>query len=117
MAAKAAAGSVARVMGRPMTRKSAPASIFALSVLGVAGLGFVVDQILFYLHAAMPSLLDTNALNLLNQTFANASPAAFAGMTLVISIGPGVAEELFFRGVLMILSRFTSSSGLVMTRM
>ena len=78
--------------------RSTSPSVFALAITGVAGLGFVVDQVLFYLHAAMPSLLDTHSLNLLNQAFAAASPAAFVGMTLVISIGPGVAEELFFRG-------------------
>ncbi|MCP4198984.1 MAG: CPBP family intramembrane metalloprotease [Proteobacteria bacterium] len=78
--------------------KSAKSTLFALSIIGIAGLGFVADEILFLLHRIMPELLNINALVLLNQTFASASPLGFVWLTLVISIGPGVAEEFFFRG-------------------
>jgi hypothetical protein len=78
--------------------KSAKTTLFALSLIGIAGLGFVADEILFLLHRIMPELLNINALTLLNQTFASASPLGFVWLTLVISIGPGVAEEFFFRG-------------------
>jgi membrane protease YdiL (CAAX protease family) len=78
--------------------KSAKSALFLVAILGIAGIGFVADEILFLLHRAMPQLLDTHALALLNQTFANASPLAFLGLTLVLSAGPGIAEEFFFRG-------------------
>jgi len=72
--------------------------IYVVCALGMAGLGFVVDQVTFLLHRGSPALFDTRTLEQIAGIFEAASPVAFVALTLVVVIGPGIGEELFFRG-------------------
>ena len=80
---------------------SARPSVFAISIIGVVGAGFIVDQAIFFLHWLAPEIFDTRGLQMFSRIFASASPAAFAAMTVAVVIGPGIGEELFFRGLVL----------------
>ncbi len=76
----------------------APPAVFVASVVGIAGVGFLVDEVTFLLHSVAPDFFDATSLATFNQAFISASPLAFVGLTLVVAAGPGIGEELFFRG-------------------
>ncbi len=76
----------------------APPAVFVVSAIGIAGVGFLVDEIIFLLHSVAPGFFDAAGLATFNQLFTSASPLAFVGLTFVVATGPGIGEELFFRG-------------------
>ncbi len=73
----------------------------ALALIGIVGAGMLVDQVTFLLHSAAPTFFDSTGLDALNRVFLDASPLVFACLTLIISAGPGLGEELFFRGIIL----------------
>lgn len=81
--------------------------LVGLSLLGISSVGFLVDEVLFHLHATLPTLFDSAGLASLNTLFAKADPVSFLVLTIVVSLGPGIGEELFFRGF--VLRAFASS--------
>ncbi len=76
----------------------ARAPVFAAAMLGVVGLGFLVDEVTFLLHGLDPERFDASGLELFNTIFVQAQPAWFVVLPVVVSLGPGFGEELFFRG-------------------
>lgn len=76
-------------------------SLALVPLLGIVGMGFLVDEIIFLMHRAWPTVFDTAGLDLFNRIFASASPVAFVAMTAAVAIGPGVGEEFFFRGFIL----------------
>lgn len=81
--------------------KPAKISVFITVASGVLGLGFLTDEALYLLHRASPQLFNPAGLDMFNDIFRAASPAAFAALTLTVTLGPGICEELFFRGLVM----------------
>ncbi len=79
----------------------------ALSLVGIVGAGVLVDQVTFLLHSAAPTFFDSTGLDALNRVFLDASPLVFAVLTLIISVGPGLGEEMFFRGIILRSFRIT----------
>jgi membrane protease YdiL (CAAX protease family) len=77
---------------------AAPWTVVAASAVGMAGVGFLVDEIIYLIHSVAPRLFDSGGLDAFNLVFYNASPAAFVALTAVVVIGPGIGEEFFFRG-------------------
>jgi hypothetical protein len=77
----------------------APTAVLAAA--GVLPAGLVIDQVAFLLHRAWPRLFDSGTLDAFSRVFSDSAPAAFVLVTLVISIGPALGEELFFRGLLL----------------
>ncbi len=73
--------------------------LVGLSVVGVVGLGFLVDQVLFIIHNASPTTFPTQGLEAFNTAFQNAPLPWFLVLTVLVAIGPGLGEELFFRGL------------------
>ncbi len=71
------------------------------SLVGMAACGFVVDQVLFLLHNAAPQLFDTEGLAAFGRSFAGASLGGYVLMTVVVALGPGLGEELMFRGLVL----------------
>ena len=80
---------------------AAPPGVIAASVVGVLGLGFLVDEVTFLLHAVDGEVFVTHGLDHFNRLFAEASPVVFIFLTLTVSLGPGMGEELFFRGLVL----------------
>ncbi len=78
--------------------RPAPYALLAVSVIGIIGLGFLIDEVTFLLHSAAPQLFDATGLMAFNKVFESASLAGFVGLTLVVTIGPAIGEEFFFRG-------------------
>jgi membrane protease YdiL (CAAX protease family) len=76
-------------------------SLVFFAFLGIAGTGFIVDEALFLLHSLFPTAFNTNGLTAFNTVFAQASTGAFFVLTLAVTIGPGIGEELFFRGLML----------------
>ena len=76
-------------------------SVFSVSCFGVLGLGFLVDEVTFVLHSLDPILFATDGLDLFNQLFLDATPLLFLILTAAITLGPGIGEELLFRGLLL----------------
>jgi membrane protease YdiL (CAAX protease family) len=76
-------------------------AVIALSMLGMVGLGFLVDELTFFLHTASPETFSSDGLDLFNQMFQLASPLVFLLLTLAVTLGPGLGEELLFRGLLL----------------
>lgn len=72
-----------------------------LATLGVVGLGFLVDESVYLLYRTDPAFFSPAGLDLFNQMFKEASPAVFWMLTIVVTLGPGIGEELFFRGLMM----------------
>lgn len=75
--------------------------MFGFALLGVVGLGFLVDELTFVLYQAAPNVFDTEGLDVFNRMFSQATPTLFALMTLAVALGPGLGEELLFRGLLL----------------
>ncbi len=75
--------------------------ILVAGALGVLGVGFLVDEVTFLLHLADPATFATEGLDYFNRLFANASTPVFLLLTLTVTVGPGVGEELFFRGLVL----------------
>lgn len=65
---------------------------------GIAGLGIAVDSLLGLMAKLAPSLFDEAALRVVFDAFATAGPVETVLLAVVISLGPGLAEELGFRG-------------------
>ncbi|MDD5309114.1 MAG: CPBP family intramembrane metalloprotease [Deltaproteobacteria bacterium] len=76
-------------------------SALVLAAAGVVPVGIVVDEVTFLLHAAAPGLFDTRALDTFSDVFALSGAASFALVTVVVTVGPALGEELFFRGFLL----------------
>lgn len=74
------------------------AKLVAAALIGVIGVGFLVDEAVFWLHSLSPSLFDDSGLDSFNRIFASAHPLSFVALTIVVSLGPGIGEEFFFRG-------------------
>jgi membrane protease YdiL (CAAX protease family) len=72
--------------------------VIVVSALGIIGMGFLVDEVVFIIHHLAPGMFSSSGLEMFNRVFVNASPVAFVLLTVVISIGPGIGEEFFFRG-------------------
>lgn len=72
-----------------------------LAIAGVLPAGIAIDEATFLLHSLAPDLFDATALDTFAGTFGQAGSLAFATLALTISLGPGIAEELFFRGMLL----------------
>lgn len=77
-----------------------PAAL-GLAVLGVVGLGFLVDESVYLLYRTNPEFFNPAGLDLFNQMFTAATPGVFVLLTIVVTLGPGIGEELFFRGLMM----------------
>lgn len=77
---------------------SAPPRLIAAAAVGMVGAGFLVDELVYLVHSAAPALFDSYGLDAFNRIFYSASPVAFAALTAAVVIGPGIGEELFFRG-------------------
>lgn len=75
-----------------------PEPTYAAALLGVIGVGFLVDEVTFLLHSLSPALFDASGLALFNSIFIEASPGWFVLITIAVSLGPGFGEEIFFRG-------------------
>jgi membrane protease YdiL (CAAX protease family) len=75
--------------------------IFAYAALGIVGVGFLGDEAVFVLHRFMPGTFDTTTLTAFNELFVSAPTATFVILTLVVAVGPGIGEELFFRGLVL----------------
>jgi len=73
-------------------------ALVVLSLLGMAAVGFLADEVVFQLHSLFPILFDPAGLAGLNTIFASADSGSFIALTVVVSLGPGIGEELFFRG-------------------
>jgi membrane protease YdiL (CAAX protease family) len=69
--------------------------------LGIVPAGILVDELTFALNRYWPSTFDATGLDTFNQIFSGASTAGFAVVTLAVTIGPAVGEELFFRGLVL----------------
>jgi membrane protease YdiL (CAAX protease family) len=76
-------------------------SVFVFAGLGIVGLGFLVDEVVFLLHSANPTFFNPSGLDMFNQMFQRASLGGFIALTAVVTLGPGIGEELFFRGLMM----------------
>ncbi len=72
-----------------------------LAIAGVLPAGIAIDEATFLLHSLAPDLFAATALDTFAETFGQAGSLAFATLALTISLGPGIAEELFFRGMLL----------------
>lgn len=75
--------------------------MFGFALLGVVGIGFLVDEITFILYQTAPQMFDTEGLDMFNRMFNQAPPVLFVLMTLAVTLGPGLGEELLFRGLLL----------------
>lgn len=75
--------------------------VFGYACLGVLGLGFIVDEVTFLLHTMDPVLFGSEGLDLFSSLFSNAPPVLFLLLTLAVTLGPGIGEELLFRGLLL----------------
>ncbi len=78
-----------------------PASVIVYAVMGIVGLGFLVDELVFLLHISNPKVFDPAGLDMFNKMFRHASIAVFVVLTVIVTVGPGIGEELFFRGLMM----------------
>ncbi len=78
-----------------------PTGIYPVVIIGVVSVGVLVDQVTFYLHLVAPTVFEAETLEMFSQLFAQATPLAFIAMTLTVVVGPGIGEELFFRGFLL----------------
>jgi membrane protease YdiL (CAAX protease family) len=76
-------------------------AIHAVVVIGVISLGFIVDEVTFLLSFGAPDIFNTAALDQIARIFEAASPPAFVTLTIAVMIGPGIGEELFFRGLVL----------------
>lgn len=76
-------------------------AVIAAAILGVVGLGFLVDEVTFLLHTAFPRLFDVAGLAGFADVFEAAGPAEYVLVTAVVALGPGLGEEFFFRGLLL----------------
>ncbi len=76
-------------------------SVAGSAAVGVAGLGFLVDETVYLLHRMDPKFFETAGLDVFNQIFRSASVPSFIVLTIVVTLGPGICEELFFRGLVM----------------
>jgi membrane protease YdiL (CAAX protease family) len=68
---------------------------------GIAGLGIAVDSLLALLARAFPSAFDDATMRIIFDAFANTTPTEAVVLTLCISLCPGIAEELGFRGFIL----------------
>jgi membrane protease YdiL (CAAX protease family) len=94
--------------------RRAPASAYIFAVIGMVGLGFVIDEVVFLLHTANPKFFDPSGLDIFNQMFQRASLSVFIALTAAVTLGPGIGEELFFRGLMMrsLLSRMPPAAAI-----
>jgi membrane protease YdiL (CAAX protease family) len=99
----ALAGTRLRKVGAAKTlRLRRPPRVAAVvAVVGVIPAGILIDQITFWLHSVLPGVFDAAGLGTFVQVFAGASTAGFLVATVVVSVGPALGEELFFRGLLL----------------
>ena len=83
--------------------KMTPATpaMFGFALLGVTGIGFLVDELTFALYRIAPTTFAAEGLDLFNRMFSQATPAMFGLMTVAVTLGPGLGEELLFRGLLL----------------
>jgi len=77
------------------------ASAAVLAAAGVLPAGMIIDQAAYLLHDFRPGLFHTRTLDMFSDVFAGSGPLAFAVVTLAITLGPALGEELFFRGLLL----------------
>ncbi|MCP4605528.1 MAG: CPBP family intramembrane metalloprotease [Proteobacteria bacterium] len=75
--------------------------VFVVSIMGIVGAGFLVDQIVFLAHLFAPDLFKSAGLETFSTVFHNCSPIVFFALTLTVSAGPSIGEELFFRGLVL----------------
>lgn len=68
---------------------------------GIAGLGIAVDSLLALLFKAFPCAFDDATMRIIFDAFANTTGAQAVALTLCISLCPGIAEELGFRGFIL----------------
>lgn len=65
---------------------------------GIAGLGIATDALLCLLMEVFPSTFDDAMLRYVFDAFSGAGPVEGIVLSTCIAIGPGIAEELGFRG-------------------
>ena len=80
--------------------KVSPRVVIAAAV-GVTGLGFWVDELVFLLHSIDPVFFDASGLDTFNRLFISAPSAVFVLLSVAVTLGPGIGEELFFRGLVL----------------
>lgn len=71
------------------------------SLVGMVACGFLVDEALFLLHSASPELFSTDGLAAFGRSFAGASVGGYILLTVIVALGPGIGEELMFRGLVL----------------
>jgi membrane protease YdiL (CAAX protease family) len=81
--------------------RPAHASSAALAAAGVLPAGLLIDEVAYLLHRAWPGFFDTGTLDAFSGVFADSAPGAFVLVTLAVSLGPALGEELFFRGLVL----------------
>jgi CAAX protease family protein len=81
--------------------KGAPPAVFFCAAVGVAAVGILADQTIFFLHSLWPGVFNAAQLEDFAKVFAHAGTFWFIVLTLVVTIGPGIGEELFFRGFIL----------------
>lgn len=72
-----------------------------VAALAVIPLGFLVDEATYLLHLAGPDLFDPSGLERMAEIFSGASWPGFVAVTLAVTLGPALGEELLFRGFLL----------------
>jgi membrane protease YdiL (CAAX protease family) len=88
-------------VARLLRLRRPPRAAAVVAVVGVIPAGIVIDQVTFWLHSALPGVFDSAGLGTFVQIFAGASTAGFLVSTVVVSVGPALGEELFFRGLML----------------
>ena len=97
-------GATPRWQALRMYRERLRALDILLAAVGVMSLGAVIDAVSWLLGVRGESTVD-----LIGDLVADASWPAFFALLLVIAIGPGLGEEMFFRGYLQ--TRLLGSQG------
>ncbi|MDJ0764586.1 MAG: CPBP family intramembrane metalloprotease [Myxococcota bacterium] len=72
--------------------------VVGVAVIGIVGVGLLIDEVIFLMHTVAPEVFNSRGLEVFNRIFTASPLPMFALLTVIISIGPGIGEELFFRG-------------------
>lgn len=73
----------------------------ALAALGVIPAGILSDEATFAAATLAPGVFDTALLEQFARAFAGPSAPWFAALAFAIAVGPGLCEELLFRGLIL----------------